>query len=374
MGRAVVLGGLAYSVSQIGCVQVAPPEAVEAVKSIDRDLVNLRAVEYSPDEYAHFVDRWIVLKARVDAEDDAIRWPWESNDVGDALRLLHEDGQATVARINMQRESLKRSALDQLARVEDRHNLTTLQIHAIDGRLILGRKPVETDLLIKQARSFLQQGLYGQSLEAARLASENLVSQAALLNRELGRYADRDHIGQWKEMARHTVHWSRTHRTTAIVVSKADRLLTLYRSGEKVATYSIRLGYNGIKEKRYQGDGATPEGLYRIADKRGQGQTQFFRALVLDYPNGEDRRRFQSSRKAGRVPSARSIGGQIEIHGGENRPMQQTLGCVMLDNPHMALLFNRVDKGTPVTIVGALHEENSIARALTNLDAPAGQI
>ena len=48
--------------------------------------------------------------------------------------------------------------------------------------------------------------------------------------------------------------------------------------------------------------------------------------------------------------------------------MAQTLGCVMLDNPHMALLYDRVEKGTPVTIVGALHEQNSVALTLATLD------
>jgi hypothetical protein len=48
--------------------------------------------------------------------------------------------------------------------------------------------------------------------------------------------------------------------------------------------------------------------------------------------------------------------------------MAQTLGCVMLDNPQMALLYDRVEEGTPVTIVGALHEQNSVALTLATLD------
>ncbi len=47
--------------------------------------------------------------------------------------------------------------------------------------------------------------------------------------------------------------------------------------------------------------------------------------------------------------------------------MAQTLGCVMLANPHMAELFARVSSGTPVTIVGALTGRNSIALALAQL-------
>ena len=54
--------------------------------------------------------------------------------------------------------------------------------------------------------------------------------------------------------------------------------------------------------------------------------------------------------------------------------MAQTLGCIMLDNPQMALLFTRVEKGTPVTIVGALHEQNSVALVLADLTARTNEI
>jgi len=168
-------------------------------------------------------------------------------------------------------------------------------------------------------------------------------------------------------MARDTIEWSKLHHTAAIVVSKAERSLTLYRSGQKVLSYPVRLGFNGIKEKRYQGDGATPEGRYRVAGKRGKGQTQYYRALLLDYPNREDRRRFLNAQKNGKIPAFHDIGGQIEIHGVDNELMAQTLGCVMLENQQMAVLFDRVDNGTPVTIVGALQERNSVARVLAHL-------
>ena len=108
--------------------------------------------------------------------------------------------------------------------------------------------------------------------------------------------------------------------------------------------------------------------------KRGRGQTQFYRALLLDYPNQDDRRRFLSERKMGKIPMLRGIGGQIEIHGVENELMAQTLGCVMLENVQMAALFDRVDAGTPVTIVGALLEQNSVAKALSSLSGQRNEI
>jgi L,D-peptidoglycan transpeptidase YkuD (ErfK/YbiS/YcfS/YnhG family) len=357
-----------------GCVEAVPPDVIEAVESIDRDLIQLRAAEVAPNDYSSFAHQWVTLRARVETEEDAIRWPWESNDLEQALRKLQAEGTRTVARLAEQQDTIRRSAGRQLAHVEDRAKLIATEVSAIDSRLVLGEKPVEIDLLIKQARAFYEQGRYAQSLDASERALQNLATQTAMLTHELGRYASRDRIAHWQRMAKETIEWSRVHHTAAIVVSKAERSLVLYRSGQKMLSYTVRLGFNGIKEKRYQGDGATPEGRYRVTSKRGQGQTQFYRALMLDYPNQEDRRRFVLERKTGRIPALRGIGGQIEIHGVENELMAQTLGCVMLENPQMAALFERVDKGTPVTIVGALHEQNSVAVVLANLSAPRDEI
>jgi murein L,D-transpeptidase YafK len=211
-------------------------------------------------------------------------------------------------------------------------------------------------------------------MQAAEKADHALKAQTALLSQELGRYADESRIAYWQTMARQTIEWSRIHQSTAIVVSKADRELMLYKSGRKVLSYRVRLGFNGMLEKQFQGDGATPEGRYRVTDKRGQGQTQFYRALALDYPNAEDRRRFNYAKKSGRISPAKGIGGQIEIHGADNELLARTLGCIMLDNPNMAMLFEGVSVGTPVTIVGALTRENAVALALSELAQRRNQI
>jgi lipoprotein-anchoring transpeptidase ErfK/SrfK len=362
-------GTLALSGSLTACVETVPPEMVEAIESLDRDMMQLRAAEVAPGDYASFTHQWVTLRTRVEAEEDTIRWPWESNDLESALRQLQAEGLRTVSRLAERQEAERRAAARQLTEVEGRTQALASQVSAIDSRLILAEKPVETDLLLKQARAFYEQGRYEQSLDASDRASRHLAAQSALLQRELGRYASPDRIAQWQRMAKETVDWSKAHHASAIVVNKAERSLTLYRSGQKVLTYPVRLGFNGIREKRYQGDGATPEGRYRVAGKRGRGQTQYYRALLLDYPNGDDRRRFLNDRKKGKIPAFRDIGGQIEIHGVDNELMAQTLGCIMLENPQMTALFDRVDTGTPVTIVGALVEHNAVAKALENLPA-----
>lgn len=349
------------------CVQAIPPELVSAIETIDQQLVALKAPEIAPEEYARFVRQWVPLRARVQSDDDLVQWPWETNHLEMELRRLHEEGGSTLAKLHGERQAQQQRAQLKVLRVEERFRALSSQIDAIDGRIVLGGKPVQTDLLVKQARSFYDQHDYQRSIEAADLAGKALQVQSTLLARELGRYADEQYIRGWQTVAQQTINWSRIHRSTAIVVSKAERVLTLYKNGSKVVSYPVRLGFNGIREKQFQGDGATPEGRYRITDKRGAGRTQFYRALVLDYPNQDDRRRFAQGKKVGRIPAVKQIGGHIEIHGVENELMAQTLGCVMLDNAQMSALFERVEPGTPVSIVGALTGRNAVAMALAKL-------
>ena len=64
-----------------GCVPAVPPDLITAIEAIDQDLVALRAPEVAPEDYTRFARQWVSLKARVQTDDDLIRWPWESNDL-----------------------------------------------------------------------------------------------------------------------------------------------------------------------------------------------------------------------------------------------------------------------------------------------------
>lgn len=350
-----------------GCVQAVPPDLIIALEAIDQDLIAMRAPEAAPEEYRQFVHQWVSLKARVQLDDDLIRWPWESSDLENELQRLYILGERTASQLHERQASQQRAAQDTVIRLEEQFRTMTSRVESIDGRILLGEKVVQTDLLVKQARSFFEQQDFQRAMQAAEKADHALKAQASLLSQELGRYADEHRIASWQTLAKQTIAWSRIHQSTAIVVSKADRELTLYKSGRKVLSYSVRLGFNGMLEKQFQGDGATPEGRYRVTDKRGQGQTQFYRALTLDYPNAEDRRRFAIAKRTGTIGPAKGIGGQIEIHGADNELLARTLGCIMLDNPNMAVLYEDVSIGTPVTIVGALTKENPVALALSDL-------
>ncbi len=183
-------GVMALVGSASGCVQAVPQDVVEAVENIDRELLKLRADEFSSTDFTHFSHQWMTLKARAEDDEDLIRWPWEPNDLEVALRQLQEEGSRTVARITKERESRRRSAEDEIAQVENRFWTMTLQVSAIDSRFLLGEKPDEIELLMKQAHALYEQGQYVRSLAAPNRAVQNLTMQSAVLSSELGWYVD----------------------------------------------------------------------------------------------------------------------------------------------------------------------------------------
>ena len=364
-----VIAGTVLVATLVACVQKAPPDLLEKIKSLDRQLSEVQAAEYAPEEYAQFVEHWITLQSRVLADDDTIRWPWEPNTLAAELWKVEEEGAHTVSSAIQRRDGERLDAERRVAALERRLGILSKRLEEAGSRIILGRRSIEPELLVRQARSFLNQGLYVRSTRAAQQASPLIKSELKVLSAELGRYTNEQDIQLWQQMVREAMAWSRRHQAAAIVVSKADRRLILYRDGRVIVSYPVRLGYNARLEKCYQGDGATPEGWYRVIRKRATGQTQFHRALLLDYPNQDDRRRFHEATVARRLPGGARIGGQIEIHGEPPvSSLSLTLGCVMLTNAEIDALFEQVHVGTPVTIVGALDRTNSIASLLTTLN------
>ena len=94
-----------------GCVEAVPQDVLEAVDHIDRDLLELRANEFLPTDYTQFFQQWMALKARAQADEELIRWPWEPNELEVALRQLQAEGSHIVARLTRERESLRPVAL-----------------------------------------------------------------------------------------------------------------------------------------------------------------------------------------------------------------------------------------------------------------------
>ena len=179
---------LAGSIS--GCVEAVPQDVVEAVDHIDRDLVELRAGEFLPTDYTRFSQQWMTLKARAQADEDLIRWAWETNELEVALRQLQAEGSHIVARLTRERESLRRSDEAKIAQVENRFQIEMLQVSAVDSRPLSGQRTDEIERLMKQARALYEQGEYDQSLNASDRAAQSLFTRSVVLRRELRSHTD----------------------------------------------------------------------------------------------------------------------------------------------------------------------------------------
>ena len=166
------------------------------------------------------------------------------------------------------------------------------------------------------------------------------------------RYRDPAILRLWQGWVDDAVAESRRTGKPVVIVDKLGRRSLLVTGGKVVDRYEVEMGGNALADKLYEGDEATPEGLYKVSEKRGQGQTLFYRALMVDYPTKEDRREHAEALRQGLVPRGRGPGGLIEIHGTGGRGFDWTNGCVALTNADMDRLFAAVSVGTRIVIVG----------------------
>ena len=132
-----------------------------------------------------------------------------------------------------------------------------------------------------------------------------------------------------------------------ILVDKSDRRLFLFQDGRIVRAYNVSLGFAPEGDKEREGDGRTPEGLFRI-DRRND-QSRYHLSLGLDYPHPEDRERAEAG--------GYSPGGDIFLHGqpegieGRLRLWGDwTAGCVALANVHIEEIWRVAPLGTEVEI------------------------
>ncbi len=166
------------------------------------------------------------------------------------------------------------------------------------------------------------------------------------------RFSDPKNLRLWRGLVAETIAASKSEGETALIIDKLARKLHVYRAGRRVATYAADLGAKGLKQKLHSGDQATPEGRYIVSEVRGPKRTNFYKALLLDYPNREDRARYEWGKRTGLVPRRTGIGSLIEIHGDGGQGKDWTDGCVALRNSDMDRVFDQARVGTPVTIVG----------------------
>jgi hypothetical protein len=158
----------------------------------------------------------------------------------------------------------------------------------------------------------------------------------------------------WKRWVDKTLTESKKNRDYSIIIDKFSRKCFIYLNGSKKYEFEAELGKNWVGDKRTRGDMATPEGMYKITKKFDGGKTKYYKALLLDYPNDEDKEKFRAEIARGSLPSSAKIGGLIEIHGNGGKGIDWTEGCIALTDNEMDVVYKIVRVGTPVTIIGSM--------------------
>lgn len=306
---------------------------------------------FAPDELS--AAETALREARTAQRIEEIRlWPVpNSARVGAAFGVAEQQARQALTRAREHRSAAVSAADAALAEAGTATTASAALAETIhletQRRALLGL----AQLALTEARVYRREGDYSSATMKAREATslaDQVRDHAATV---AARYADAETVARWRRWRDETIAWSRREGRAAIIVSKEAHLLTLLVRGKPLKTYRADMGVNWIADKSQEGDAATPEGRYRVVGRQANGP--YYKALLLDYPNAEDRAQFARARRRGNMPVSAGIGGLIEIHGEGGRGQDWTSGCVAVANADMDELFSRVEIGTPVTIVGS---------------------
>ncbi|TCJ18846.1 murein L,D-transpeptidase [Flaviaesturariibacter flavus] len=140
-----------------------------------------------------------------------------------------------------------------------------------------------------------------------------------------------------------------------IVIDKSDYEMQVYDVQGWYATYPVVFGNNSLADKCVEGDRCTPEGSFRIVNKRKH--EKWSRYMGLDYPTPASIARFNELKRQGRIPKNATPGAGVGIHGTWphdeymiDRYSNWTNGCIALKNEDVQDLYSYVPIGTPVQI------------------------
>jgi murein L,D-transpeptidase YafK len=141
----------------------------------------------------------------------------------------------------------------------------------------------------------------------------------------------------------------------SLIIDKSDYSLSVYDDKGWYATYPVVFGNNSLDDKKMEGDKNTPEGTFRIANKKVHDK--WYRFMGINYPTRESWDKFKKRKERGEIPGSASIGGAIGIHGtwpNEDFVIDNyknwTLGCISMKNSDVLELYTFTPVGTTVTI------------------------
>jgi L,D-peptidoglycan transpeptidase YkuD (ErfK/YbiS/YcfS/YnhG family) len=207
---------------------------------------------------------------------------------------------------------------------------------------------LRADLDVKMAESLLDKREY----EESRLSMAKARALLTRLGKALEQHANDEvkQISLWRRWVQETLDQSRKSNSYALIVDKVAHKTYLVKGGKLIRSYNCELGYNSYRQKLFAGDAATPEGQYEVTSARNRG-SKYYKALLINYPNSSDRKRFIENKSKGIISARARIGDWIEIHGEGGKKKDWTQGCVALTNHDMDQVMQYIGAGARVTIV-----------------------
>jgi len=337
-----------------------PYDEFVAVDSAIREAGQAEAPRYDPALYAMATRLRGEAQTALDAESRRFRWMRDYGGVRSYLAASRSLAVTSACRAEAGEQRAMTALGERLGATGKAVAEAFREVEGYPYRGSVRRALAEGSLLHARAEEAFRAGETLAAEEMLTRADTLLARSERAFESEFGGYLDKS--ATWEKWARAAISNSRATGGSLIVVDKMRRRCYLYERGRNVETFAADLGTNWVGEKRMAGDRATPEGNYHVTEKKANGSTRYYKALLINYPNEEDKARFAAAKRAGRIPKSARIGSLIEIHGDGGRGYDWTLGCVALSNKEMDRLYSRVAVGTPVVIVGTLPEQLAAAR------------
>lgn len=361
--KAARIFSVLLSLTFSGCSLPQIPPEVQLAESQNQDLSRAGAETYAPGEYTSYKKALLTGQENLRAEKARFLLFRDYTKIGNDFRNILKQGEDVRKTIQEQKEMKASNVLIQFSSLESRIRTLKELTHKINEGRLARKDLIKAELTLAEAGILIEKNDH--------INAENKFSTADILIKSaeekilpiFNRYTDRNHINKWQRWVEETIAESKNNSAPAIIINKSERSLTIYKNGIPFRTYAVGLGRNGSNDKLHAGDNATPEGKYKIIKKLPR--SQYHKALLINYPNEEDKRQFIQNKKRGIVPGKTGIGGLIEIHGGGKDSMTQ--GCISMDNTMIDQVYSLVDTGTPVTIVGAVNPKNRLSTAIEGL-------
>ncbi len=338
-----------------GCGRVPVEDFRPAQAALNR-ATEARAEEYTPAAF----DSAQAFLARASAMNVSVPrtwygWPKSELIRGALTESLRWSILACTASDSLHAARIHRSRV-QLTGAERELRTIEGQLAAASGKRTNRRLLREAQLDLKEAGKWLDRGEASRAETVLARLQRRSSELGVRLAEDLRRFENPDAQRDWRKWLTEGMRIAQNGRKL-LVIEKESRTSYLVHKGRVLYRSPVDLGVEGTRVKTSQGDLATPEGLYTITKKKGNGQTKYYKALLLDYPNAEDVARFRALKKRGAISANAKLGGLIEVHGSGGRGADWTLGCVAVGNPEMDRLYKELSVGDKVAIVGRVPED-----------------